>query len=188
MRICEFEGCGAARVCRTYCPGHHWQLKKGRPLTPIARMNSTERFWSYVIRADGCWGWSGPMNRNGYGKLGIGQKRVAAHRFAYQLLVGEIPEGLEIDHICRVRSCVNPQHLQAVTRKENVENIDVQRTSTTGVRGVGPAEGGKYRARVAHNGTTYYLGVFTTVQEAGAAALAKRLELHTNNLLDRKSA
>lgn len=188
MRTCEFEGCGAVRVSRTYCPGHHWQVKKGRPLTPIVRMDSTQRFWSYVTKTDACWEWSGPKNEDGYGKLGIGKKKVSAHRFAYEILIGPIPVGAEIDHSCRVRSCVNPKHLQVATRKQNVENIDVQRTSTTGVRGVGPSAGGKFRARVGHNGTTYYLGVFASIEEAGAAAKAKRLELHTNNLLDRKAA
>lgn len=188
MRVCEFEGCGAARVARTYCPGHHWQLMKGRDLTPILRMNSTERFWSYVEKSDRCWGWSGPMNGDGYGKFSIGTKKVSAHRFSYELLVGSIPDGMEIDHSCRVRSCVNPAHLQAATRKQNVENVDVQRTSTTGVRGVGPSEGGRFRARVGHNGTTYYLGVFDSIEDAGAAAKAKRLELHTNNTLDRKAS
>lgn len=176
------------RISRRHCSGHHWQLKRGRDLTPIARMNSTERFWSYVNRSPGCWGWSGPMSSDGYGKFSIGTKKVSAHRFAYQRLVGEIPSGMEIDHSCRVRSCVNPAHLQVATRKQNVENIDVQKTSTTGVRGVGPSQGGKFRARVGHDGTTYHLGVFDSIEEAGAAAKAKRLELHTNNLLDRKAS
>jgi hypothetical protein len=176
------------RMCRTYCPGHHWQLKKGRPITPIVRMNTTERFWSYVTRMNGCWEWSGPRNRDGYGKLGIGKKKVSAHRFAYQLLVGELLEGREIDHTCRVRSCVNPEHLQLVTRKQNVENVDAQRTSTTRVRGVSPSDSGKFRVRVGHDGRSYYLGVFATIAEAEAVAIAKRNELHTNNLLDRKAS
>jgi hypothetical protein len=188
MRGCEFEGCSAKRLSRRHCSGHHWQLKQGRPLTPIARMSSTERFWSYVTKSPGCWGWSGPRNRDGYGKFSADSKRVSAHRFGYQLLVGSIPSGMEIDHSCRVRSCVNPAHLQIATRKQNVENIDVQRTSTTGVRGVGRSMGGKFRARVGHNGTTYYLVVFASIEEAGEAAKAKRLELHSNNLLDRKAS
>lgn len=150
-------------------------------------MNSTERFWSYVDKSGACWGWTGPMSSDGYGKFSIGTKKVSAHRFAYQLLVGSIPDGMEIDHSCRNRSCTNPAHLHIATRKQNVENVDVQRTSTTGVRGVGPI-GGKFRARVGHNGITYHLGLFDTIEEAGEAAKAKRLELHTNNLLDRKAA
>lgn len=151
-------------------------------------MDSTQRFWSYVTRTDSCWEWSGPKNHDGYGKFTADGKKVFAHRFAYQLLTGELSDGSELDHSCRVRSCVNPEHLRIVTRKENVENVDVYRNSTTGARGVGPTPGGKYRARVAHNGKTHYLGLFTTIQEADAAALAKRLELHTNNLLDRKAS
>lgn len=187
-RLCEFEGCEAERVSRTYCPGHHWQVKNGRNLTPIARMDSAQRFWSYVTKSEGCWQWLGPINQDGYGRFSVKGKKVFAYRFAYQLLVGPIPEGYELDHSCRTRSCTNPAHLKVATRKENVENVDVQRTSTTGVRGVGPSVGGKFRARVGHEGRTYYLGVFPTIAEAKAAAIAKRNELHTNNLLDRKSA
>lgn len=187
MRTCEFEGCGAKRISRKHCSGHHWQLKNGFELRPIVRMTSTERFWSYVIKSPECWGWSGPINQDGYGKFTASGKKVFAHRFAYSLLVGEIPPGRELDHSCRSRSCCNPEHLRVCTRKQNVENVDVQRTSTTGVRGVGPM-GNKFRARVGHNGRTYYVGLFDTIEEAGAAAKAKRLELHTNNLLDRKTS
>lgn len=72
---------------------------------------------SHLHRADsGCWEWDGRLNADGYGM--IGQQRV--HRVVYELLVGPIPEGLTIDHLCRVRHCAFPDHLEPVTRGENV--------------------------------------------------------------------
>lgn len=69
-----------------------------------------------------CWVWVGGRNGLGYGELYVpGQKhRPRTHRLAYNLAVGEIPEGLEIDHLCRVRACCNPEHLEAVTHAVNM--------------------------------------------------------------------
>lgn len=77
-------------------------------------------FWSKVERRSGseCWLWSGGLLR-GYGRFYIRRKYVGAHRFAYELLVGPIPDGLTLDHLCRVRACVNPAHLEPVTTREN---------------------------------------------------------------------
>jgi hypothetical protein len=68
----------------------------------------------------GCWLWDGARFDTGYGKTFIGEKRVLAHRVVYELLRGPIPQGLQIDHLCRVRCCVNPDHMEPVTRVVNV--------------------------------------------------------------------
>jgi hypothetical protein len=72
----------------------------------------------------GCWLWTGTHNGNGYGQIAIRLggvvTTVGAHRAMYAHLVGPIGDGLEIDHLCRVRDCVNPDHLEAVTREENM--------------------------------------------------------------------
>ena len=65
--------------------------------------------------AAGCWIWQGPLNSHGYGK----SDGTSAHRRVYEQLVGEIPEGMELDHLCKVRACVRPAHIELVTRKEN---------------------------------------------------------------------
>lgn len=93
-------------------------------LTPArapARGSAAERFWSYTLESSGCWQWEGPRNADGYGWLRDADRgKVFAHRFAYELLVGPIPEGLTIDHLCRNRACVNPEHMEPVSAVVNV--------------------------------------------------------------------
>ena len=80
-----------------------------------------ERFWDKVIvdNNSGCWNFNS-MNRNGYGRIKINRKIFSAHRFAYEVNKGKIPSGLTLDHLCKNRSCVNPEHLEPVTLKENI--------------------------------------------------------------------
>lgn len=76
----------------------------------------------YSISESGCWVWQHRIDRTGYGRTrkGSGGTNRLAHRVAYENLVGPIPSGLELDHLCRVRACINPKHLEPVTRQENV--------------------------------------------------------------------
>lgn len=87
-------------------------------------MNESEctRFWAKVARAagSGCWEWLASVNvRDGYGQYRIKGKTRRAHIVAYELVVGRVPLGLVLDHICRNRRCVNPAHLDPVTLGEN---------------------------------------------------------------------
>lgn len=77
------------------------------------------RFWSKVDRTDTCWLWTASTDRSGYGQFRVAGKTVLAHRFAYEAEAGPIPDGLQLDHLCRVRHCVNPAHLEAVTPAVN---------------------------------------------------------------------
>lgn len=77
------------------------------------------RFWAKVRKGAECWEWVGAHTSRGYGNFWSGSRYVAAHIFAYSLLVGSVPRGLDLDHLCRNRSCVNPEHLEPVTRREN---------------------------------------------------------------------
>lgn len=77
-----------------------------------------DKFWANVDRSDPsvCWEWTGTRSAKGYGVF----SGVRAHRAAYELLVGPIPAGLTIDHLCRNRACINPAHLEPVTNRENI--------------------------------------------------------------------
>lgn len=77
------------------------------------------RFLDKVEVGD-CWAWTGGMYSEGYGSYWTGAKNVRAHRFCYETLVGPVPDGLVLDHLCRNRLCVNPDHLEPVTNRTNV--------------------------------------------------------------------
>jgi hypothetical protein len=79
-----------------------------------------ERFWARVQRGDGCWLWTGARRSNGYGTYSVGRGRTTtAHRVAFVLSGGTIPDGYQVDHLCKNPQCVRPDHLEAVTPKEN---------------------------------------------------------------------
>ncbi|MFF8534104.1 HNH endonuclease signature motif containing protein [Streptomyces sp. NPDC015532] len=88
----------------------------------------TDRFLDKIRDAEGgCWEWTGHVKPNGYGQVRINRRPLHAHRVAYEALRGSIPDGLVIDHLCRNRRCVNPDHLEPVTHRTNI------------LRGTGPA-------------------------------------------------
>lgn len=122
--LCSVTGCDKPTKSRGWCEMHYtrWRNNGDPSITrrPTLGMSPEERFWLYVDKAsEGCWMWTGVRDEKGYGRHHIGRKPVKAHRYSYELLVGPIPPGLVIDHLCRVTSCVNPDHLEPVTGAEN---------------------------------------------------------------------
>lgn len=84
-----------------------------------AKVDVADRFWVKVNKSDGCWEWTAHRHVSGYGMINIDRVPRYAHRVAYEMLRGEIPDGLQLDHLCRNRGCVNPDHLEPVTNREN---------------------------------------------------------------------
>lgn len=190
-RICEMKGCDRPALARGWCSKHYQRWLRHNDPNRLFRSKCPEdvekRFWDKVDKSDDCWTWLGSKGPRGYGIVMIQDRPVKAHRFAYELTYGAIPEDYVIDHICGVTSCVRPIHLRLATRKQNTEHLtQLRRDNTSGVRGVRLTANGRWTAGVRHLGKQYHLGTFDTRDEAEAAAIAKRNELFTHNDGDRK--
>lgn len=98
-----------------------WKFEELTALGPERVERVTQRFWRFVEKSDRCWRWMGGgiSSAPGYGRFRAVNSLVQAHRFSYELLVGPIPDGLELDHLCSNRWCVNPAHLEPVTSQQN---------------------------------------------------------------------
>ncbi len=80
------------------------------------------RFWSKVAQTGNvceCWPWTASLDTSGYAQIKVDGRKVMSHRYSYEQVIGPIPDGLQLDHLCRDRSCVNPYHLEPVTQREN---------------------------------------------------------------------
>lgn len=121
MRVCAVAGCGQPSA-RPLCETHRSRKRihgDVRAEIPVDRaLPRRERFWTRVDKSGECWLWVGSLDQDGYGKYG--RPTMRAHIFAYTTEVGPVPDGLELDHLCRNRRCVRPLHLEPVTNAVNV--------------------------------------------------------------------
>lgn len=93
---------------------------------PACAAKVVDRFWSKVDQTESCWVWMSAFDQDGYGLFRFPWATAKAHRVAYELVVGPIPHGLVIDHLCRNRACVNPAHMEPVTNRENILRGEVK--------------------------------------------------------------
>lgn len=152
---------------------------------PVDRQNAV-RFWSNVQRmAYGCWEWTGSL-RCGYGVFGYGGQRYGSHRFAYRIANGFIPDDLIIDHICRNRKCVNPNHLRLGTQELNRQNISTTTNSRSGHLNVSWSNKDKrWQVNVTRKGETFYGGEYRDLNDAVIAAGNLRNKVSIFNVDDR---
>lgn len=125
--LCAEPGCSNPRSPKAgygLCVHHYNQHRKDgatETLMPIHLRTATaeEKFFRYTVASKSCWWWEGPTNENGYGVLTHDYQDTYAHRWIWDHLVGTIPEGMTIDHLCTNKRCVNPEHLEVVSRSVN---------------------------------------------------------------------
>ena len=174
MRKCSFSGCDKRHYGNGYCEGHNWQLRHLDELRPLSGRAITfeERVWLKVNKTETCWLWTGSAS-GGYGTMAVHGVVNRAHRVVYELLRGPIPDGMVLDHLCRVTLCVNPDHLEPVPHAVNIQRQGIRTSNSSGYRGV-TKFGNRYRVRVMVNGVTHNGGLFDDVRDAGAAAAALR--------------
>jgi len=125
---CSVPECDRPIAGRGMCGTHYMRMKQTGTTNLRPKPTVTERFWSKVEKTDDCWLWKANTDDGGYGTFALTHTKMAlAHRYSYTELVGPIPPGLTLDHLCRNRSCVNIAHLEPVTSRENT------------LRGISPA-------------------------------------------------
>lgn len=154
------------------------------------RVDAAVRFWLKVNQTPTCWLWTDHLNADGYGRLLVNGRKIVAHRVSWELAGHEVPEGMQLDHTCLNRACVNPGHLRVVTQYENMQNLaGAQSRNKTGIRGVSWAPNKRrYRVTATRHHVAHFGGYFKDLQEAAEAARQLRLSLFTHNDQDRKSA
>ena len=129
-RICTVETCKRREVSRGLCGPHYKRAMRAGGLPPLRdrRRESEARFWGNVEKTATCWLWRGYVTKYGYGSWnphrGVNRR---AHRVAWEYANGPVPNGLVLDHLCRVRHCVRPDHLEPVSMGVNAR------------RGIGPS-------------------------------------------------
>lgn len=104
------------------CNMHYQQWRRSPEGQAFREANATpeQRFWVRIEKTEACWLYTGPLSKTGYGYFSIVGDPILAHHY----LVGKPPKGLEWDHLCKVRNCVRPDHLELVTRQQNVARQD----------------------------------------------------------------
>lgn len=180
---CSIDGCDRPFSAKGFCLPHYGRwYRYGDPLKGTNRSRTPEeQFTATTARVGDCLEWTGYRTQWGYGQIHVEGRYVGAHRYAWQRANGPIPDGMNIDHTCHNRACVEIAHLRLATYKQNNENRTM-RKSTSGVRGVvWDKARGKWKVSISHHGKVINLGRFDDLDEAAEVARVARLAHYTHN-------
>lgn len=179
-RTCSIEDCDRPVKHRGWCGMHYMRwFRHGDPIAGDTHYANPDD--SFIARTEplawsGCIVWTGTLLAGGYGQISVGGGRKLAHRYAYEREHGPIQNGMQVDHVCHERSCVNVEHLRLATWNQNQQNRSGPEKGRDLPRGVYRA-GKRYKTQVRHGVDVHHLGTFGTVAEADHAVRAKRAEL-----------
>jgi len=139
MKTCSVAICPHQAKTKGFCNPHYQRLWRTgtvnaeTPIMPRIIGDDDARFWSKVNKTETCWEWL-PPTMKGYGIFRLSKRNILAHRFSFELSGKIIPLGLQLDHLCRNRRCVRPEHLEVVTNRENSlrgESLNAQNARKT---------------------------------------------------------
>lgn len=167
-KTCSVSECSAPVRCKGLCRLHYSRKLRTGSVELAGQGTPTRDRLERKLVADGeCLRWTGHRNDDGYGKIRHGGKMRFVHRVAYELEHGAIPDGVEIDHACHARDCVNVEHLRPATRLQNVRNrAGANKNSSTGHRCIHAWRGGQFRVRVADSNFVRHGSVHKDLQSA----------------------
>ena len=181
--LCSVDGCDRPHFAKTYCESHHTRLTRHGDVQ--ANLKFVEKFPTPYealqarTRTEGdCVIWTGAVDGGGYGVIRAGGKTQKAHRVAWELANGTIPDGKYIDHTCWTPPCVNVAHLRLATPSQNASHLSStgRRSDTASVRNV-RRRGDAWEVRIRKDRVLHEFGPFPTLEEATAVAAEKRLEM-----------
>ena len=174
---CQRDG----RMTRGYCSMHYQRfMKYGDPHGGIAKYTDWREALEKRVRREGdCIVWDGHVNQHGYGRINVGgNRRRVVHHLAWEQAHGPVPDGMEVDHVCFNRACINVRHLRVVTRSDNARHRKgAQPNSKSGVRNVHAYKGGRWYVRLKVAGKHRNFGVYDTIEEAAEVAAQARREV-----------
>lgn len=126
VSVCALSDCSRTAVTRGYCKSHYKRLVRRGELELTFQMHHSRtpmQRWAKFVKLgvlhDHCWRWTGGITAQGYGGFYYDGKEQLAHRDSYERFIGPVPDDLELDHLCKNTWCVNPEHLEPVTTREN---------------------------------------------------------------------
>ena len=126
---CKYENCSLESVAKEFCQGHYMQQRRGKEMSPLYNhLSMQERIESKIsIDSNGCMVWSGHTDTGGYPNIKYQGKNYLVHRAYYKIFNGEIPAHDTLDHLCRNKLCINLNHLQPVSRSENIKRMQISK-------------------------------------------------------------